>query len=146
MPPELREASSLPVRCADRWLVAGLPQPPPRIDRPSPDDGPGGSTAGRREYRALWSDTHSQTLPCISYRPQGLGRLLPTGCTLRFAFSMNQAGFPAMFPLEPFSRDLGRGSDPVPEAELAQLGLVLVIVVVCLAGRVVGQADGKRFA
>ena len=56
-----------------RQFLAQLIQDPPRMTRPGPAGLPCGSLAAASGKAPYQSEHHSQTLPCMSYRPQALG-------------------------------------------------------------------------
>ena len=68
------------LRSADWQSAATLLQQPPRYTRYEPSLGPLGSLTAPLGYSTYLSLHHSQTFPCISYRPQAFGSKSPTVC------------------------------------------------------------------
>ena len=87
-----RRPGSSQTRFADRrFRGSSSPAEPPRRTRRSPFSGPIGSMTASARYVLYRSQHHSQTLPLISWSPQGFGAFSPTGCTLLLALAANQA-------------------------------------------------------
>ena len=82
---------SQPRRAEEHRLGAGRYQDPPRSTRVVPHSGPAGSMPTAESYGPYQSQHHSQTFPCMSWRPNGLAGQCPTGWTESRAFSWNQA-------------------------------------------------------
>ena len=80
-PRPLKRFDGLPqLRSADWQYAAKSPQLPPRNTRSEPSRGPTGSLTAPLGYSPYQSLHHSQTFPCISYRPQAFAFFSPTGC------------------------------------------------------------------
>src|SRR5687768_362422 len=88
-------------RFPERANAASWFQPPPRNTLNFPWAGPDGSVTSTAGYSPNQSRHHSQTLPCMSYRPHGLGRFRPTGCVLESLFSEVQAYWSASVSASP---------------------------------------------
>ena len=86
-----RSGGVIPLRNADRQILAMLLQLPPRLTRFEAVPTPPGSLAVPAWYGPYQSLHHSHTFPCMSYKPQALGCFCPTGCVVPLAFWSYQA-------------------------------------------------------